>query len=547
MGVNRGRQAVTRQDRDSAFVARAVSLFYLTVRFIYQAGKALIFLMRYRKPIAPGNGETQVRRRNLRALKNVPSCPIPVSGSGRGIMHFSRVVAMFALVALCAVMVPVSDLRGEDCEEAMQWYREGLLLHDDSEREAAYYRKAIGLCPDFFEAHNRLGEVYASWGEYELAVQEFEQAVRNSTYAEAHNNLGKAYRMQGRYDLARKAFIQAIKIRPNFREASNQLKYVEKRLGFYDYTMEDPPDTVQLIPIPVFSRIPGMTLPKGAFLTDLQYKYWRQEADLEEVGTGRPPGLGPGKREADVHVWILGIRYGLTDNFTIGVIPKYFYRELDLDVGVQGIDPELSVQGIGDTVFLTKYRLWGRRRVHLAAYNLLSIPTGDEDAEDEDEGVARRTPLGSGGFDFSPGLALTAYAEPFTFHANVWYWFGKRQGGDEFHFDLGVTLPRLYDFLPVFEMNYRWVDSTERKQLIQTQLGRPPWSGPPGSPPFSPETEEIKIREDGGHTLFLSPGLQYFITKNLKAEIGLQVPVVRPDDGWAENVIVHVGLMRYFF
>jgi tetratricopeptide (TPR) repeat protein len=39
--------------------------------------------------------------------------------------------------------------------------------------EAAYYQRAIELCPDFAAAHNRLGEVYKSRGEYESALKEF--------------------------------------------------------------------------------------------------------------------------------------------------------------------------------------------------------------------------------------------------------------------------------------------------------------------------------------------------------------------------------------
>ena len=41
--------------------------------------------------------------------------------------------------------------------------------------------------------------------------------------------------------------------------------------------------------------------------------------------------------------------------------------------------------------------------------------------------------------------------------------------------------------------------------------------------------------------------MAYATVTELKAEIGLQVPVIRPDDGWVEEVVLHVGLMRYFF
>ena len=70
------------------------------------------------------------------------------------------------------------------CDKARKWYNEGLNLSDDSELEAAYYQRAIELCPDFAAAHNRLGEVYKSRGEYESALKEFNQAKKWSLLIE---------------------------------------------------------------------------------------------------------------------------------------------------------------------------------------------------------------------------------------------------------------------------------------------------------------------------------------------------------------------------
>jgi len=138
----------------------------------------------------------------------------------------------------------------DDCDEARKWFNEGLALSDNSEREASYYRKAIKLCPDYFEAHNKLGEVYKSMGAYELAVREFKQAARRPSFAEPHNGLGEIYRMKGRYDLAAEEFAKAIRIKPDFRKAQNHLKYVQKRLGKYDFVNQAPPE---LIPTFIFA------------------------------------------------------------------------------------------------------------------------------------------------------------------------------------------------------------------------------------------------------------------------------------------------------
>jgi len=419
----------------------------------------------------------------------------------------------------------------DDCDEARKWFNEGLALSDNSEREASYYQKAIELCPDYFEAHNKLGEVYKSWGAYELAVKEFEQASRSLSFAEPHNNLGEIYRMQGRYDLAAEEFSKAIRIKPDLREAKNHLKYVHKRLGKYDLVVPEPISTA------LFTRIPGMTLPKGTFLADFQYRYWRQEAGLI---TGAPLTWSIGKRETDVHAWILGLRYGLTNNLTIGLIPKFFLKTAHIPiVAPWGFEAEPEVSGFGDTVFMTKYRLWGKRRTGFSAFHLLSIPTGDEVAEGEDQRVVRRIPLGSGSYDFTPGIAFTAETEPVTIHANVWYVITSgRQSGDEFHCDLAVAFPQFHDILmPSMELNYRWADTATTRQVFQVALGYP------GEPiPY-----ETTVTEKGGHALFLSPGVQVSLTKGLKAELGAQFPLIPPEEGWVEKIVLHVALMKYFF
>lgn len=451
------------------------------------------------------------------------------------------------LIVLISIawLTPGNMANAEDCHEARKWYNEGLALSDDSEREASYYQRAIELCPDYFEAHNRLGEVYKSWGKYELAIKEFRQACRSLSFVEPRNNLGEVYRMQGRYDLAAEEFIEAIRLKPDFRRAQNNLKYVYKRLGKYDFVIEAPPEP---IPTAIFTRIPGMTLPKGAFLVDLQYQFWEQEAGLtEDLFVGVPPLLyAPSKRKTSVHELIWGIRFGLTNNLTIGLIPKFFFKKAEVPIPYWGIDAEPSATGIGDTVLMTKYRLWGRRKSHLSAFCLLSLPTGDDDAEGESQGVMRRIPLGSGGFDYTPGIAFTTVQEPFTITADMSYVITSgRQAGDEFHCDLAIAFPRFYNFISIMELNYRWQGAAERRQLFQTHWGLVESTGT-GLPP-GPWTHETTLREKGGHTLFVSPGVQVFLTRDIKIEFGLQIPIVKPGDAWVENFVFHVGLMRYFF
>ncbi len=157
----------------------------------------------------------------------------------------------------------------------------------------------------------------------------------------------------------------------------------------------------------------------------------------------------------------------------------------------------------------------------------------------------RRIPLGSGGFDYTPGIAFTTVQKPFTINADMSYVITSgRQAGDEFHCDLAVSFPRFYNFIPIIELNYRWSGTAERRQLFRTAWGVED-SAAPGAP--STMHKEMTIEEKGGHTLFVSPGVQVFLTRDFKIEFGLQVPIVKPGDAWVEKVVLHFGIMRYFF
>ncbi|MEE9488482.1 MAG: tetratricopeptide repeat protein, partial [Candidatus Brocadiales bacterium] len=64
------------------------------------------------------------------------------------------------------------------------------------------------------------GVSHAKAGQYELAIEEFEEVVRlKPDWAEAHGHLGNAYAHEGRYDLAKKQFKRAIRIKPDYADA----------------------------------------------------------------------------------------------------------------------------------------------------------------------------------------------------------------------------------------------------------------------------------------------------------------------------------------
>jgi hypothetical protein len=99
-------------------------------------------------------------------------------------------------------------------------------------------------------------------------------------------------------------------------------------------------------------------------------------------------------------------------------------------------------------------------------------------------------------------------------------------------------------------MNYRWLDTGKRRQeyTIRSQLP-PVIDSFPTFQPAGPAVMESTVEEEGGHTLFLSPGIQLSLTKTTELECGLQIPVVKPsdEDAWSEELVFHIGLAKYFF
>src|SRR6478735_8984071 len=65
-------------------------------------------------------------------------------------------------------------------------------------------------------AYNNRGNAYAKKGDYDRAIQDFDQSIKlNPTSSKPFNNRGVAYWRKGEYDLAIIALDEAIKLNPN--------------------------------------------------------------------------------------------------------------------------------------------------------------------------------------------------------------------------------------------------------------------------------------------------------------------------------------------
>ena len=88
----------------------------------------------------------------------------------------------------------------------------------------AAYRQAIGIKPDFAEAHSNLGNALRDQGKLDEAIAACRQAIGiKPDYAEAHYNLGNALQDQRKLNEAIIQYRLAIGIKPDFAEAHYNL------------------------------------------------------------------------------------------------------------------------------------------------------------------------------------------------------------------------------------------------------------------------------------------------------------------------------------
>lgn len=421
-----------------------------------------------------------------------------------------------------------------ECSEAKTWYHKGLALSNNSLEEIACYQKALELCPGYAQVHIQLGNVYKARQEWNSAIEELQLACTQNDLAEPHTSLGEIYRLQGQYDLAVQEFQTALDITPEDKRALSSLEYIYRMSGRYD----DEGDNPSLVPSLIFGREPGFTLPSGGTILDWQVQSL-QRKQYENQG------------EQTINIWklLIGIRYGLTNNLTLGIIPKLFWKKAYIlrPVGSAGEQQEYqpSVYGLGDTMILVKYCLWYRKKASLAAALNISFPTGDEKKTARYAGIDFPISLGSGKYEFMPSLAFSNGLGNLGYlHANFHYFFHRtsepryKDPGDEIGYNMGFCHPiSLLGTSYLFSMPITGLVAQIELNGLYTAKAR-----------MNENEEESDVIKPGGNTLFLSPGVKLVFYPDLQLEAGVQFPISIPqEEPWIKEPIFHIGFTKYIF
>ncbi len=237
-------------------------------------------------------------------------------------------------------------------------------------------------------------------------------------------------------------------------------------------------------------------------------------------------------RESEiVTVPLVGV-YGFTAKASILVRVPIIYKELRFKNG-----PNRGDHGLGDTTVLGKYRIHtnnfkgGTSRLSLLGG--LELPTGEDDETDAAGKLPPPLQLGSGSVDALVGAAYTYQTLDHEMDADLRYIFNQEASdfefGDIFRYNVSyqkrifpTTLPDkgLYSqWNALLELNGNYMDKAE-------SLGN-------------------EVASSGGHTLFISPGIQ-FVGPRLVYEASFQYPIVQELNGdQLETDYVMALSMRY--
>ena len=108
------------------------------------------------------------------------------------------------------------------------------------DKAVGHYTEAIDLNPEYAQAYNNRGIVYADKGEMDKAIQDYNTAIDlNPEHANAYNNRGVAYKNKGEIDAAIQDYNKAIDLNPEHVNAYNNRGVAYKNKGEIDAAIQD--------------------------------------------------------------------------------------------------------------------------------------------------------------------------------------------------------------------------------------------------------------------------------------------------------------------
>ena len=179
----------------------------------------------------------------------------------------------------------------------------------------------------------------------------------------------------------------------------------------------------------------------------LSYRFMSMDMDGNRTGTDSVstplPGYMVSPLSMDMDMHMLGAMYAPTDKLTLMLMAPYTSISMDLLVNMSGANFTTESSGIGDVKLGATYGLFAQPRSDFLFNFIVNVPTGSIDERDNTTGpnevhLPYPMQLGSGTWDFTPGLTYVQTYESWSWGAQGLYTF--RTGTNDNGYTLGDKL-----------------------------------------------------------------------------------------------------------
>lgn len=151
-------------------------------------------------------------------------------------------------IAACTALIKSGRDKGEKLAEAYD--NRGVAYRSRGDHNLAIqdYNQAIKLNSRFAQAYNNRGVAYDHKGDFDHAIQDFDQAIKLKPTALTHFNRGNAYLGKSQYDHAIDDYNHAIRLKPDFAAAFDNRCWARTVVGILKLALADCNMALRLAP-----------------------------------------------------------------------------------------------------------------------------------------------------------------------------------------------------------------------------------------------------------------------------------------------------------
>jgi tetratricopeptide (TPR) repeat protein len=148
----------------------------------------------------------------------------------------------------CSAVIKAARDRGDKLAEAFNNRGIAYRLKGEYDRAVQDYNQAIKLNAKSAAAFNNRGVAYDRKGDYDRAIADYDQAIKLKPSAELYFNRGNAHLGKSQYDHAIDDYNQAIKLKAGFAAAFDNRCWARAVVGILKQALADCNEALRLMP-----------------------------------------------------------------------------------------------------------------------------------------------------------------------------------------------------------------------------------------------------------------------------------------------------------